>query len=89
MSTPTNKDYLEHNTNRLSEITWLKNKILSLREKYERRPSTIREIRDWERQIRERGGEPDNHDWLNLTEWNRERERIDSLYGMSNTTDWR
>lgn len=46
------------------EIKWLKDKILSLREKFERRPKTIKEIRDLERQIRERDGEPDKHDWI-------------------------
>jgi hypothetical protein len=49
---------------RKSEIKWLKDKILSLREKFERKPRTIREIRDLERQIRERNGEPDQHDWM-------------------------
>jgi hypothetical protein len=49
-----------------NEIRWLKNKILSLREKFEKRPKTIREIKDLERQIRERNGEPDVHEWLKI-----------------------
>jgi hypothetical protein len=49
---------------RKDEIKWLKNKILSLREKYERKPSTIKEIRDLERQIRDHDSEPDIHDWI-------------------------
>lgn len=64
MSTPVSTDYLESNTNRNSEILWLKDKIQSLRPKYQRRPSTLREIRDLERQILERGGVPESHDWL-------------------------
>lgn len=64
MSTPVSKDYIKSNSNRLHEIEWIKRKIRSLEEKYMRRPSTIREIRDLERQIRERGGEPENHDWI-------------------------
>lgn len=64
MSTPVSTNYLEINTNRFHEIEWLKAKILSLREKYLRRPSTIKEIRDLERQIRERGGEPEVHSWI-------------------------
>ena len=64
MSTPVSTDYLEINKNRFHEIEWLKTKILSLREKYQRRPSTIKEIRDLERQIRERGGEPEVHSWM-------------------------
>lgn len=64
MSAPVSKNYLQANTNRLHEIEWLKNKILSLRDKYTRRPSTIREIRDLERQICERGGTPDVHSWI-------------------------
>ena len=49
---------------RLSEIKWLKDKILSLREKYKKRPRTIKEIRDLERQIREHGDQPDQHEWI-------------------------
>jgi len=64
MSTSVSTNYLEINKNRLHEIEWLKSKILSLREKYQRRPSTIKEIRDLERQIRERGGEPECHSWM-------------------------
>lgn len=56
-------DLLEENQ-RKREIKWLKDKILSLREKLERKPKTIREIRDLERQIRDRNGEPDQHDWI-------------------------
>ena len=52
------------NTNSLHEIQWLKAKIVTLRQKYERRPSTIKEIRDLERQIKERGGEPEVHAWI-------------------------
>lgn len=64
MTTPVSNDYLEINKNRFHEIAWLKSKILSLHEKYMRRPSTIKEIRDLERQIRERGGEPEIHAWI-------------------------
>ena len=64
MSTPVSTNYLEINKNRFHEIEWLKSKILSLREKYQRRSSTIKEIRDLERQIRERGGEPEVHSWI-------------------------
>jgi len=64
MSTKVGKDYLVSNTNRIHEIQWLKNKIISLKDKYQKRPRTIKEIRDLERQIRERGAEPDNHDWI-------------------------
>jgi hypothetical protein len=64
MSTPVSKDYLKINTNCLHEIVWLKSKIASLERKYLRRPSTIKEIRDLERQIRERGGEPEQHTWI-------------------------
>jgi hypothetical protein len=66
MSTPVSSDYLEINKNRFHEIEWIKTKILSLREKYERRPSTIKQIRDLERQIRERGGEPEIHSWIKV-----------------------
>jgi hypothetical protein len=59
MSTPTGPGYIQSNTNRLHEIEWLKNKIRSLLPELKRRPRTIRQIRDLERQIRERGGEPD------------------------------
>jgi hypothetical protein len=55
-----------HEDRCISEVKWIKEKILSLRGKYEKRPRTIKEIRDLERQIRERGGEPDKHDWLPL-----------------------
>ncbi len=64
MSTPVSSSYLETNTNRFHEIRWLKSKIISLQEKYTRRPSTIKQIRDLERQIRERGGQPDVHEWI-------------------------
>lgn len=64
MSTPVSTNYLEINKNRFHEIEWLKTKIRSLREKYLRRPSTIKEIRDLERQIRERGGQPEVHSWM-------------------------
>lgn len=64
MSTPTGIGYLESNKNRFHEITWLKEKITRLEPKYERRPSTIKEIRDLERQIRERGDEPEQHSWI-------------------------
>jgi hypothetical protein len=64
MSTPVNKNYLDMNNHCSSEIRWIKDRILSLREKFQRRPSTIREIRDLERQIVERGGVPDQHEWL-------------------------
>jgi hypothetical protein len=64
MSTKTNSEYLRLNANRLHEIDWLKAKIISLEQKYKKRPSTIKEIRDLERQIRERGGEPDTHEWI-------------------------
>lgn len=64
MSTPVSKDYLEINHNRLHEIDWLKTKIRSLETKYTRCPSTIKEIRDLERQIKERGGEPEVHAWM-------------------------
>jgi hypothetical protein len=37
---------------------------MSLREKYQRRPSTIKEIKDLERQIVERGGVPESHFWI-------------------------
>lgn len=46
------------------EIDWTKAKITSLKDKYLKRPSTIKEIRDLERQIIERGGEPDQLDWI-------------------------
>jgi hypothetical protein len=64
MSTPVSKDYLTVNTNRFHEIEWIKAKIRSLENKYLRRPSTIKEIRDLERQIKERGGEPEVHTWM-------------------------
>ena len=64
MSTPVSTDYLEINKNRFHEIEWLKNKIVSLEPKFKRRPSTIKEIRDLERQIRERGGVPETHTWI-------------------------
>ena len=54
--------------NRPYEIEWLKKKIVSLRPKYERRPSTIKEIRDLERRIRHKGGEPETHEWITFTE---------------------
>ena len=56
----------QNKTQKDNEIRWLKNKILSLREKFEKRPRTIREIKDLERQIRERNGEPDVHEWLKI-----------------------
>ena len=37
-----------------NEIDWLKEKIESLRERAKRQPSTVREIHDLERQIKER-----------------------------------
>jgi hypothetical protein len=64
MSTPVSTNYLESNKNRLHEIQCLKTKIMSLREKYQRRPSTIKEIKDLERQIVERGGVPESHFWI-------------------------
>ncbi len=64
MSTPVSNKYLETNKNRFHEIEWLKSKVRSLQEKYQRRSSTIKEIRDLERQIVERGGVPEIHDWI-------------------------
>ena len=65
-STPVSADYVDSmGVGRLNhEIAWIKKKIISLQPKFERRPRTIREIRDLERQIKERGGTPDVHDWL-------------------------
>lgn len=63
-STPVSSNYLDSNTNAPHEIEWLKKKILSLQSKYEKRPRTIKQIRDLERQIKERGGMPDKHNWL-------------------------
>lgn len=59
MSTPTHKNYLTSNTARLHEINWCKARIRELIPLLDRKPSTIRQIRDLERQIVERGGAPD------------------------------
>jgi len=59
MSTPTHKNYLTSNTNRLHEINWCKARIRELVPLLTKKPSTIRQIRDLERQIVERGGAPD------------------------------
>lgn len=68
MSTPVSTNYLKINTNRLHEIEWLRSKIAGLETKFLRRPSTIKEIKDLERQIRERGGEPEVHTWLKFAQ---------------------
>lgn len=56
--------YQSINPNAAAEVAWTKKKIISLKAKYEKKPSTHKEIKDLERQIRERGGIPDSHDWF-------------------------
>lgn len=63
-STPPSKDYLKINKNIPAELRWLENKIESLKDKYNRKPSTAREIRDLMRQIKERGGTLNKPDWF-------------------------
>lgn len=52
-----------HSAQARQEIAWIRVSIIGLRAKYERRPRTLRQIRDLERQLRERGGVPDRLPW--------------------------
>lgn len=56
------------------EVEWTKKKILSLKPEYTKhaarhdrhgtKPAVHKQIMDLERQIKERGGVPDDHDWI-------------------------
>jgi hypothetical protein len=81
-STPTSKDYLNCNRNRQHEIEWTKNKIKSLLPKLAKKPSTMKQIKDLERQIRERGGTPDPiNEAKKSTAWDRLTKGYKKAYG--------